>query len=96
MYNEKLSSCKDTAKKERLRLEKAAELGKPVLILKTWYTSLRSRYGRLKKKSGDPDSELTERKEWLLRVSEFLRPHVHDVQKRTAVSVSTKNLKIFK
>ncbi|XP_050711228.1 uncharacterized protein LOC126995584 [Eriocheir sinensis] len=87
LYNKKLSSYKDTAKKERLWLEKAAELGKPVLVLKTWYTSLRSRYGRLKK-SGDPDPELTEREEWILRVFEFLRPHIYDVQKRTTLKIA--------
>ncbi|KAK8378343.1 hypothetical protein O3P69_011084 [Scylla paramamosain] len=80
----------DVAKKDRLWKEKAAELGKPVLVLKTWYTSLRSRYGRLKKKSGDPDPELTEQEEWILKAFEFLRPYVYDVQKRTAVSLKEK------
>ena len=44
--------------------QKATEMGKSVPVLKTWYTSLRSRYGRLKKKkTGTEDTELTERDE---------------------------------
>lgn len=95
LYNKKLNSYKDTAKKERLGLEKAAELGKPVLVLKTWYTSLRSRYGQLRKKSSNPVPELIEWEEWILKVFEFLWPHVYDVQKRTTVSVSTKKFPYF-
>lgn len=42
LYNKELSSYKDIAKKNRL-WKKAAEVGKPVLVLKTWCTSLKSR-----------------------------------------------------
>ena len=47
-YNKKMNAYKDTAKKERLWREKAAELGKDVVELKTW-----TRFGRLKKKKSD-------------------------------------------
>ena len=64
-------------------------MDKEVVTLKTWYTSLRTRYGRLRKKvSGSGDPEMTERDEWIVRTFGFLRPHIYEVQKRTAVSVS--------
>lgn len=89
LYNKNLKSYKDRVRKEMLWLEKAAELGKPVPVLKTWYTSLRVRYVRLRKKFRDPDPKLTDREEWVLKVFDFLRPHVCDVQRTTTVSVNT-------
>jgi len=85
-YNKKMTSYKDTAKKERMWTEKAAEMGKPVSVLKVWYTSLRSRFSRLKKKSGDGNAEMMERDEWIIRHFDFLRRHIHEVQKKTTVS----------
>ncbi|XP_078318766.1 uncharacterized protein LOC144620814 [Crassostrea virginica] len=71
--------------------EKAAQLGKTVLMLKTWYSSMRTRYGRLKKnKSGDGDKEMTERDVWVIKNFEFLHPHIHEVQKKTLVSMKKK------
>ncbi|XP_050687349.1 uncharacterized protein LOC126980913 isoform X2 [Eriocheir sinensis] len=86
LYNKNLISYKDRERKEMLWLEKAAELGRPVPVLKTWYTSLRIRYVTLRKKSRDPDPKLTEREEWILKVFEFLRPHVCDVQRMTTLN----------
>ncbi|CAC5411106.1 unnamed protein product [Mytilus coruscus] len=86
-----MTSHKDTDKKERMWLEKA-ELGKSVLVLKTWYSSMSTRYGRLKKKSGDGDKELTERDDWVIRNFDFLHPHVHEVQKKTLVSVNEEEI----
>jgi hypothetical protein len=91
LYNRKLSSYKETVKKEKLWSEKAVEMGKTVDAIKIWYASLRSRYGKLKKKrSGSGDMELTERDEWVVRNFEFLRPHIYEVPKKTTVSVSFK------
>lgn len=88
LYNRKLKTYKDTNKKDALWREKAEAMGIDVLILKTWYSSLRTRYGRLKKfRSGQEDPELTERDAWILRCFDFLRPHIVEVQKRTVVSV---------
>ncbi|VDH99431.1 Hypothetical predicted protein [Mytilus galloprovincialis] len=39
LYNNKITTYKDTGKKERMWLEKAEELGKSVLVLKTWYST---------------------------------------------------------
>ena len=89
LYNKKLSLYKDTAKKEKIWRDKAVEMGKSVDVLKVWYGSLRSRYGKLKKRrSGSEDADLTERDDWVLRNFEFLRPHIYEVQKKTIVSVS--------
>jgi hypothetical protein len=89
-YNKKLKAYKDMAKKECLWREKSAELGKDVAELKTWYTSLRSRFGRLKKKkSGQEDVEMTERDEWVYNHFQFLTPYVHEVQPKTTASVSS-------
>ena len=89
LYNKKLKTYKDTSRKEALWREKANELGKDVVLLQTWYTSMRTRYGRLKKlRSGQEPPELTERDAWILRCFDFLKIHIVEVQKRTMVSVS--------
>jgi len=91
LYNRKLSSYKETVKKEKLWSDKAVEMGKTVDVIKIWYASLRSRYEKLKKKrSGSGDMELTERDEWVVRNFEFLRPHIYEVPKKTTASVSFK------
>ncbi|XP_071177478.1 uncharacterized protein [Mytilus edulis] len=93
LYNKKLNLYKDTAKKEKLWRDKAVEMGKSVDVLKIWYSSLRSRYGKLKKlRSGSGDGELTERDDWVLSNFEFLRPHIYEVQKKTIVSVSIREI----
>lgn len=62
-----------------------------VIMLSTWYKSIRSRYGRiLKKKSGDGAGELTERDLWIKAKFEFLKVHIYDVPKRTLASASIK------
>jgi hypothetical protein len=92
-FDKKMISYKDTKKKDMLWTAKAEEMGKHASVLKTWYKSMRSRYGRIKKKkSGDGDSELTERDEWIARHFDFLCPYIHEVQKKTAVSVSINKL----
>ena len=91
IYDKKLRTYKDTALKERIWQDIANDIGKPVVLLKTWYASMRSRYGRLsKKKSGDgaTQAEMTERDIWINRKFDFLRSHIYEVQKRTTVSVS--------
>ena len=89
LYNKKLKGYKETQKKEYLWSEQANLLGKDVGVIKTWYSSIRTRYGRLKKtRSGAPDEELTERDSWILREFGFLQPHIIEVKKRTAVSVN--------
>jgi hypothetical protein len=89
IYNKKLKSYKDAQSKESNWRDKALLLDLDVPILKTWYNSLRTRFGRLrKKKSGDADPEHTERDTWILRSFEFLAVHIVEVQKRIPCSVS--------
>ena len=89
LYNKKLNAYKDYRKKDSLWESKAVSIGKDVLILKTWYRSIRSRFTRLnKKKSGDGTSELTERDHWILTNFAWLNEHVVEVKKKTTVSVS--------
>lgn len=88
VYNKKLVAYKDITRKERLWKDKATELQKPVKLLKLWYTSVRSRYGRLKKRCGEDVVDLTEREEWILRNFDFLRPFIYEVKQRIKKYVS--------
>lgn len=89
IYNKKMKAYKDMTRKESLWRGKACKLGKDVAELKTWYTSLRTRYGRLKKKkSSQEDFKMTERDEWVY--SHFLRPYVNEVHQKPTVTVSNK------
>ena len=89
LYNKKLTAYKDYKKKETLWESKAASMEKDVQILKTWYRSIRTRFGRLlHRKSGDGATEITERDHWILKNFDWLKSHVFEVQKKTTVSVS--------
>ncbi|XP_041373346.1 uncharacterized protein LOC121386495 [Gigantopelta aegis] len=50
LYNKKLFSYKNKAKKDKMWADKATEMGKTVETLQIWYRSIRTRYGRLLKK----------------------------------------------
>ena len=89
LYNRKLKSYKDIRAKEAHWMDIAAILGRDVHYLKTWYQSIRTRFGRLrKKKSGDGAADPTDRDAWILRCLDFLAPHIVEVRSRAAVSVS--------
>ena len=89
LWNKKMKDYKDTQMKEALWIEQAGKMDKDVNELKVWYKSLRTRFGRLKKMpSGSGTQEFSERDKWILQKLKFLRPHIADVSKRTAVSVS--------
>ncbi|KAG0715459.1 hypothetical protein GWK47_011880 [Chionoecetes opilio] len=64
---------------EHVWAEKAASMEPPIttLDLMTWFTSLRSRFGRLTNlKSGDGAKRLTERENWIMNMFQFLKPHI--------------------
>lgn len=88
LYNKKLESYKDTKKKGYLWQQQAMLLEKTAEELQTWYTSLRTRFTKLKKKSGDGAVEPSERDEWVLANFACLAPFTYEVKKRTLVSVS--------
>ena len=90
LFNKKLSSYKDKGKKDALWAEQARLLEKDVVLLTVWYRSIRTRYGKLTKlKSGARTGNRTERDLWVLDKFDFLKSHIHEVQPRTVVSVST-------
>ena len=68
IYNKKMRNYyKDTSLKERQWDDKAAEIGKDKVELQTWYKSVWTCCGRLRKKvSVAEDPELTDRDRWVL------------------------------
>jgi hypothetical protein len=93
LWNKKLRDYKDTTLKESMWMAQAEKLGKEVQMIKVWYKSIRTRFGRLKNKpSGTGDDELTERDHWILTSCDFLRGHIFAVRQRTVQSVSLNNL----
>ena len=75
--------------------KQAKKIGRSVADLKTWYKSLRTIFGRLKRimeKSGAGrvnQDEWTERQRWLWSEFQFLSPFIHTtVSRRAVVSVS--------
>lgn len=80
IYNKGLSAYKDKQKVAQAFQELGAKLSPPISgpDLKTWFTSLRSRYGRLTHtKSGQGTGRrLTEREQWILSLFRFLKPHI--------------------
>ncbi|XP_064082556.1 uncharacterized protein LOC135198675 [Macrobrachium nipponense] len=82
VYNKGLSSYKDKTKVWDAFEEKGRSLVPPVSgnELRTWFTSLRSRFGRLtaEKSSKGPGSRrrLTDREKWILSIFHFLEPHI--------------------
>ncbi|XP_046342453.2 uncharacterized protein LOC124123203 [Haliotis rufescens] len=84
LYNRKLESYKDTKKKGFLWQQQAEVMGVNVDELKIWYTSLRTRFTKLKKKkSGDGAPDHSERDQWVLDNFSFLAPFTYEVKKRT-------------
>jgi len=95
LFNKKLKDYKNADKKNELWSSMAIKLNRDEKMLRVWYKSLRTRYGRLiKKASGqaDTDAELTDRDRWILTNLEFLKPHMYEVNRRTAVSVSVHSI----
>ena len=77
--------------KDRLWQDQAEKMNKSVCDIKTWYDSIRTRIGRLRKtKSGQGETVFTERNRWIFSRFEFLCPHIVEVKRRTAVSMKEK------
>ncbi|XP_068208963.1 uncharacterized protein [Palaemon carinicauda] len=82
---------------ERVWEEKAASLNPPLASqdLKTWFSSLRSRFGRLsKEESGKGSRKMTGREKWILSVFKFLKPHIvrHRKGRTLGIPMSAANL----
>jgi len=78
LYNKKLEGYKDTKRKALLWEKQSEERGLPVYELKTWYSSQRTRYTKLRK----TDSLVLQR-------FSFLAAFTYQVNRRPLVSVST-------
>ena len=90
LYNKKLEGYEDTKGKALLWQKQLEEMGLPVYELKTWYSSLKTRYTKLRKlKSGDGNPEYSERDQWVLQSFSFLAAFTYQVNRRPLVSVST-------
>ena len=65
-------------------------MGLNVEELKVWYTSLWTRFTKLKKKkSRDGALEHSNREQWVLNHFSFLVPFTYKIRRRPLVSVST-------
>ena len=90
-YDKGHSMYKETTRKEKLWADKAVVFGVTTETLKVWYTSMRTRYGKVTKdKSGDGASDLTERDAWIVRRFSFLAGHIKRVDRRQGVSIKKK------
>lgn len=81
IYNRGRTAYKDKAKIAKAFEEQGAKLDPPVsgVELRTWFSSLRSRYGRLTNTvSGQATTSCryTDREKWILELFLFLRPHI--------------------
>ena len=77
LFDKKEGDYKDTAMKARLWNGKAEELQMDVSMLRTWFESMRTRFGKLtKRKSGDGAPQKTDRDKWILSRFAFLASHI--------------------
>ncbi|XP_064120238.1 uncharacterized protein LOC135224845 [Macrobrachium nipponense] len=80
IYNKRMAAYKDKAKVWKAFDDKGMSLRPPVTgnELRTWFTSLKSRFGRLTaEKSGQGASRrLTDQEKWMLNIFHFLKPHI--------------------
>lgn len=89
IFNKKLGAYKEKGKKDAAWNDQAHVMGKDVRILRVWYKSIRTRYGRMTNpKSGAGAADRSERDLWILDKFKFLQAHIHPVQPRTVISVS--------
>ena len=89
LWNKKLSDYKDSRLKDSIWEKQAEVMERDITILKVWYKSLRTRYGRLRKMpSGSGLQDITERDKWILASFDFLSPYIAEMPRRQLVSVS--------
>ncbi|XP_078586228.1 uncharacterized protein LOC144868127 [Branchiostoma floridae x Branchiostoma japonicum] len=79
LYNKKIKEYKNLRRKESLWQEKAAEMGRSVEHLQTWYRSMRTRMARLLKNKSSGD--FTDRDTWVMENLAFLRKHIEAVHR---------------
>lgn len=96
IYNRGRTAYKDKAKIARAFQEQGAKLDPPVsgVELRTWFSSLRSRYGRLTNTisgQGPTSRRYTDREKWILELFPFLRPHIVRQHRTAHLGLSQNN-----
>ena len=97
IYNKGLSSYKDKAKVAKAFARLGSRCRPPVSgdAMRTWFYSLRTRFGRLTTgKSGQGAMKrLTAREKWILDLFHFLKPHI--VRQRRTAQIGLNEVSIF-
>ena len=86
MYQKSHSVYKDTARRKREWKELAESLGLALDVLETWYRSMRTMLGRVKKaksKSGSGDFRLTFAMQWVWDNLRFMAPFIETLDSDT-------------
>jgi hypothetical protein len=93
LYSKRLAGFKDVAKKEDIWAAQAAKMNANVEQLKTWYSSMRTMMGRLKKRAkksgsgGDvQNDDMNSTEKWVWDKFSFLIPHIETVEPRNVCS----------
>ena len=77
LYNKRLVDYKNTSKREMVWLELATKVGCDIDVIKKWFESQRTMYGKFTRtKSGQAAPELSERGRWLVQSFNFLQTHI--------------------
>ncbi|KAL8572464.1 hypothetical protein ACOMHN_005610 [Nucella lapillus] len=85
LYSKRLSTYKDRNIAQRLWGEVGANIGVDGNSVKTWYKSMRTTLGRVKRimtKSGSGAGQMTETRRWVWQKFQFLVPHIESVSSR--------------
>lgn len=89
LYDKSKTEYRYTQKKNEMWQEQAARLDLTVQQIKKWYSTQRTRYGRLgNTKSGQATPKFTDREKWLQESFGFLGTHIYRQPTRQACSVS--------
>ena len=84
LYNKRRTDHTSVSRKNKAWEDLAKEMGKEVKALITFFESIRTQIGKLRrKKSGQAAVELTERQHWIWTRFQFLMPHIGQVTQRT-------------
>jgi hypothetical protein len=87
IYNKRRIDHTFASKKNKAWEDLAREMGKEVKALTTFFDSIRTQIGKLRrKKSGQAAVEMTDRQQWIWARFQFLLPHIGEVTRRTVQS----------
>ncbi len=94
LFNKKLNDYRNTELKSLLWNLKGEELQVEAALLKTWFESMRTRFGKLTKTQSFDDAaentDLTERDQWIIDRFEFLHQHIVRIRRRHGGGLTNK------